>query len=784
MSCEIKRTLPEGSFGSTYLNSQIDSYGSLVYYLKTMLGFPHSPVELDDGQFKIIIDDAIELYTKWVRGEEKMLIFAPYNYNPSCGIRLDELINPCNTCITTCSSVVVTGISCSDVLLGTSSALLSVTEPLYNLRTYYDLSKNDSPLTSAYDFSQFINLNYNPNNPWNTQDFCDFDKIVIRPKNSDWYELSGNSTVWAEVSSTNPVSSYDISSIPVSSFYGPLTTTTWPLEAYMNVVSGIGNVFPAGDLNRFDVCPKPNYFWRIDPKLSIALLDCNHNPYIGLDACEYPIMKTIELSAVINYQAYRPSQLDQWIQFDDTSVKFLTSATLNPIEGYNIDTSTFKIDPSKIVVGSTLTESISSPFTLFNSPVIVSASNVFSNSYHLIQIELLDHAAHDENVSYFNQFTGYYLTSAIINDPDLTKAKYLSGAQGIIENPYIVDVDLNNDGLDDNKLTSVCYISASDGSIFPPANLNVETNTYIELLNFPYCVDNNQIPLNWNNGIYANFSLCNAALKTFGDIPIPTVKFLSGCLPDSNLFYKPLTGWENGGFQIQKSIKQGDICSLKIPCNIEVDIDFYTTTCGEATGLEVTSLSGSYDYDLGNFRKIQGCFSADLANNGYGGGFGGDNYLFSLDLAVAQNLFGDRLMGNGDSRNRFDLTSYHLAKSYVEQIRKMFRAVTWQFNPKTQYLKIFPEPKMDNAYCYLLGVYLEPTINEVINEEFVKNYSLGKALQIIGKIRGRYGAISLVGGATIAGDAAITEGDRLVTEALADLRDRQRYDIGQSVWTY
>jgi hypothetical protein len=156
----------------------------------------------------------------------------------------------------------------------------------------------------------------------------------------------------------------------------------------------------------------------------------------------------------------------------------------------------------------------------------------------------------------------------------------------------------------------------------------------------------------------------------------------------------------------------------------------------------------------------------------------------SLDLAVAQNLFGDRLMGNGDARNRFDLTSYHLAKSYVEHIRKMFRAVTWQFNPKTQYLKIFPEPKYGSQRCYLLGVYLEPTLNEIINEEFVKNYSLGKALQIIGKIRGRYGAISLVGGATIDGAAAIAEGDKMVTEALADLRDSQRYDIGQQIWTY
>lgn len=659
MSCDIQKTLPDGMQGSTYLNSQIDSYGSLVYYVKTLLGYPHVPVELDDGQFKVIIDDAIEKYTQWVRGEEKMLIFAPDNYNPNCGIKLDELINPCNTCVLTCSSTLVTGVECTDVFLTKASALLSASEPFFTDREFFDLTKNDSPAITSRDYSQYLTLNYNPSKPWNTVNICDFDKVVIRPKNSSWYDLSSNTNVWESLSSLSnaELTAYPISSLPVSAFYGALTATTWPLEASMNVASGLGNVFPQGDLTRFQTCPTPSYFWRIDPSLSIVLLDCNKQPYIGLNACR---------------------DLD---------------------------------------------------------------SNILT-------------------------------------------AKFLSGDNVIIDNPWIVEVDINNDKLDDNKLTQVCYISSSDGSVFPPSHLNIKPNNYVELLNFPYCVENNQIPLNWNNGIYANFSLCNTSLNTFGDIPVPTVKFLSGCLPDSSVFYNPITGWENGGFRLKKTLAAGDLCTLKTPCTPEVDVDFYQTNCVESSTTEYTTLSTYYDYDLNSFRKVQGCFSADFANNGYGGGFGGDNYLFSLDLAVAQNLFGDRLMGNGDSRNRFDLTSYHLAKGYVEQIRKMFRNVTWTFNPKTQYLKIYPEPKYGSQYCYLIGVYLEPSIREVLNEEFVKNYTYGQALKIIGKIRGRYGAISLAGGATIDGASATEEGDKIVTEALADLRDRQRYDVGQSIWTF
>jgi hypothetical protein len=495
MSCDITRVLPEGVYGSSFLNSQITGYGDLVYYIKTMLGYPSAPVELDDGQFKVIIDDALEMYTRWVRGEEKMLIFCPdLDYDASCGIRLDYLINSCNTCLLSCATTSVTGTSCVDVLLGTTSSLLSVTQPFFTPTEYYDLSKNDSPKTTAYEFEQFITLNYNPADPWNTQDFCDFDKIIIRPKNSNWYELSANPTIWQTLSSLSisALTAYPISSIPVSSFYGPLTATTWPLEAYMNVVSGIGNVFPAGDLTRFDVCPAPEYFWRIDPNLSIRLLDTNHVPYVGMNSCD-------------------------------------------------------AID-------------------------------------------------------------SYILT-----------AQYLSGTDGVIlDNPWVVSADLNGDDLDDEKLTYIGYISASDGSVFPPSHLNTDPNTYIELINFPYCVTNNQIPLNWNNGIVANFSLCNSSLNTFGDIAIPTVKFLSGGLPASNMLYQSLTGWDNGGFRLKKKLSQGDFCTLKVPGNPAVDIDFYSTTCEETSGTEVSYLSGSYDYNLGNFRKIQGCFSADMANNGYG----------------------------------------------------------------------------------------------------------------------------------------------------------------------
>lgn len=654
------RALPPGNYGSTYLNSQIQTYGDLAYYVKTLLGAPSVPVELTDGQFKIIIDEAVENFTRWgVRGEEKMLIFCPgNNYNPNCGIKLDELVNPCNTCIATCSSTVVTGTACNKILLGTASSLLSVGEPTYTPNTYYDVTQLQSPLLTSHDFSQLVTLNYNPKLPWNTHDFCDFDTIRIRPKNSDWYELSTNSNVWPSLSSlaTSALSSYAISSLPTSAFYSPLTATTWPLEAYMNVQGGMGSVFPMGDLSRFEACSaKSDIYWRIDPNLPISFLDCNKAPYIFLDKC-----KTI---------------------------------------------------------------------------------------------------------------TTGYLT-----------ASYLSGTdQSLLDNPWIVEKDINGDGLDDIKLSYVCYISAKDGSVFPPSHLNIKSNTYVELLNFPYCVKNNQIPLNWNNGVISNFSLCNSALDTFGDIPVPTVRFLKGCLPPDNIFYKSLSAWENGGFRFKKELKAGDICVTKTPCYPEVDIDFFKTTCAELTGTQVSEIATYYDDSLGGFRKIQNCFNVDYANNGYGSGSGGDNYLFSLDLAVAQNLFGNTLVGNGDTQNRFDLTSYHLAMSYVENVRKMFRFVSWEFNPKTQFLKIYPEPKYGSNTCYLLGVNLEPAIEEVLNEEYVRKFTMGRALQILGKVRGRYGQISLVGGAVIGGDQATAEGDRLIAEADTALKKEQMYEVGTGI---
>ena len=85
-SCNINGVLPTGFAPSTFLNSNIQTYGDLAYYVKTLLGYPVAPVEISDETFRIIIDEAFEHFSKFTKGEEKYLIFCGDKYIPIWGI--------------------------------------------------------------------------------------------------------------------------------------------------------------------------------------------------------------------------------------------------------------------------------------------------------------------------------------------------------------------------------------------------------------------------------------------------------------------------------------------------------------------------------------------------------------------------------------------------------------------------------------------------------------------------------------------------------------------------
>lgn len=666
--------LPDGFSPSTYLNSNIQSYGDLAYYIKNLLGYPANPVELSDETFRIIIDEAFEKFSYSTKGEQKFLIFCGDKYIPNCGIKLDELVNPCLDCVSTCQVSAITSISCSSHYLKTEIGLLTINEPTINLTSYFDQSLLESPLISGLEYDQRLSLVYDPKKPWNSKDICSSDCLVFRPKNSNWYNLSTNQLLLTSyITYQNVVTAFSAiptteyqniptSSLPISAFYPSKEYFTWPLKTVINITSGVGFIKPDFDFSKYTDCQAASSYWRLCEDLTYSFLDCDKTNYVYLDSCKHPL-STIDLTA---------------------------------------------------------------PF--------------------------------------------------------------LSSKSGkIFKNPKVnVEIDLNYDGLDDIALGQVCYLSSDDGSVFPPSALDIRNYTHFELLNFPNCIENNIFPINHSNGFAATFSLCNTAFDTFGDMEVPCVRFLKDCTIPSEILYKEICTWEHGGFRLLNHLKNLNVCSRKnFKCSEAVDIDLYRTDCVNNYGTFTEYLTG--DYDLSKFarRKISQVFSANFSRNGLGGYGYGDNILFSFDYGLAQSLFGQSQIFGMNFSNGAGLVDWYLAKSYVESVQKMLRHVSYEYNPKTQMLKITPEPGAGSCSgnCYILGVYLEPTANEMINEPFVKDWVYGRALQIIGKIRGRYGSITLVGGAVVNGDSASQEGDKIIEKAENDLRE-WRYDAPQTIFMY
>ena len=128
----------------------------------------------------------------------------------------------------------------------------------------------------------------------------------------------------------------------------------------------------------------------------------------------------------------------------------------------------------------------------------------------------------------------------------------------------------------------------------------------------------------------------------------------------------------------------------------------------------------------------------------------------------------------------------------------MLRYTSYTFDAQTQYLKVTPEPGGPGIYtgssigddcgacagyarpgqCYLIGVYLSPTVKEMLATYWVQEYVLAKAKVTLGTIRRFSKGVPLYGGATLDGDELITEGNKRIEELMKELRQDNYYSSG------
>lgn len=347
-------------------------------------------------------------------------------------------------------------------------------------------------------------------------------------------------------------------------------------------------------------------------------------------------------------------------------------------------------------------------------------------------------------------------------------------------------------------------ISGADNKIWPISSLDVTNATHVILNNIPICVTDGVIPLTENNGIYSTINLCNTALCTDGKMYLENIQFVYDYKPPVEVLYdncNTCKEWVGNGFQFNYHEFNPEYCSRMTPKKVPIDVSFYNRQLVTEVG-EVSSLvSSKYDNLLNRPRKVYGVFSMDNANAmGSFGGFGGD-MLFNFDYALLASTFGYNLQGSRINAGMgYDLVTYHLARSFVENTKRLLRLVSYTWDERTQYLKIHPEPPLAmqadsngeftccdgtpnidiaNArgnQCYMVGLYLEAPIEELLSTYWVREYTLARAKQVIGTIRAKYTNGKLMDGTWFDANSLLTEATTKIEKLMDELR-KENYFI-------
>lgn len=399
----------------------------------------------------------------------------------------------------------------------------------------------------------------------------------------------------------------------------------------------------------------------------------------------------------------------------------------------------------------------------------------------------------------------YILTSNLISSVTIqTSSTIFSSTSSYFHNycgacncqcSFVSSYNSDNDSYNFTLLSP--YISSNIGFNWSVSSLDFSDATHVRLYGVPSCTTDGSIPLNSNDGILATFTLCNTAFSTNGPLTLKKVQFFYDYKPPVEILYDQTCNWNNNGFTFSKYVSSYEECARATPTFIPVDVTFSKCSTVSEIGTVSSTLSSNIDNFINRKRKILGVFNADTTSQGGYFGGGGD-LLFNFDYALMANTFGYDLMGNRNTLGKqgYDLLTYHMARSFVEHSKKILRYVSYQFNPKTQYLKLMPEPASASyndqtscsatccnngimnpmsTQCYIVGVYLEPPVEQILSSYFIKEYVLAHAMVTLGRIRSTFGNVTLYGGATLTGDQLITKGEERIKELLAELRDQYRY---------
>ena len=184
------------------------------------------------------------------------------------------------------------------------------------------------------------------------------------------------------------------------------------------------------------------------------------------------------------------------------------------------------------------------------------------------------------------------------------------------------------------------------------------------------------------------------------------------------------------------------------------------TLTQEGSASNATAYQNVFDYDVMDYRKVVDVVDFEEGSSA------GINTLFTLEQTLAQQTYFSYALGNYG----FDLVSWYTLKEWLDTREKMLATRRdIKFDPRTQYMQMYPQPGGDRFYG-VLACYLEKPIRSVIMEQWIYEYSLALSMITIGRIRGKFGSVSLLGGGALNYDL-LTEGQTRKAELEAKLLD-------------
>lgn len=152
-----------------------------------------------------------------------------------------------------------------------------------------------------------------------------------------------------------------------------------------------------------------------------------------------------------------------------------------------------------------------------------------------------------------------------------------------------------------------------------------------------------------------------------------------------------------------------------------------------------TEYSNVFDYDAMDYRKVISVINFEEGSNQ------GINTLFTLEQTLAQQTYFSYALGNYG----FDLVSWYALKEWMDTREKVLAIRRdLKFDERTQYLQMYPQPRSSRFYG-VIACYLERPIRDLIKEQWVYEYALALSKIVIGRVRGRFTGVALLGGGSL-----------------------------------